>query len=44
MAFAPIAGANGGELLFAPRVQAVTRPVIVARATSAQKTTVVTAC
>jgi hypothetical protein len=43
MAFAPIAGAKGGELLFAPSVQAVTRLVIVARATSAQKRTPVTA-
>src|SRR6056297_3538124 len=39
MALAPMAGAKGGELLLAPSVHAVTRPVSVATATSAQKRT-----
>jgi len=38
MALAPMAGANGGELLLAPRAHAVTRLVTVASTTSAQKT------
>src|SRR6056297_2311435 len=38
-ALAPIAGANGGELLFAPSVHAVPRLVAVATVTSDQKTT-----
>jgi hypothetical protein len=43
MAFAPMAGANGGEFEFAPSAHAVTRLVTVASATSAQKTTSTTA-
>jgi hypothetical protein len=39
MALAPIAGANGGELLLAPSAHAVARLVSVASATSVQKTT-----
>jgi hypothetical protein len=35
MALAPIAGANGGELLFAPSAQAVAKLVSVASTTSA---------
>ena len=38
MALAPIAGANGGELLLAPSAQAVPRLVTVASPTSVQKT------
>ncbi len=36
IAFAPIAGAKGGELLFAPSVQAVPMPISVARTTNPQ--------
>jgi hypothetical protein len=36
IAFAPMAGANGGELLLAPRAHAVNSPVSVATTTSAQ--------
>jgi hypothetical protein len=38
MALAPIAGANGGELLFAPSDHAINSELRVANATSAQKT------
>jgi len=36
-ALAPIAGANGGELLFAPSDHAINNELIVANTTSAQK-------
>jgi hypothetical protein len=42
MASAPIAGANGGELLFAPTAHAVARLVSVATRISPQKPTPVT--
>lgn len=43
IAFAAIAGANGGELLFAPSAQAAATLVTVAKPTSPQNTTSVTA-